>query len=382
VKRNRLAQVIFYNDPDGYPPIVNAVRLLARAGWRIELLCRDSGQRWNVSYPPEAKVVRIESGGRGSWQEYAAFVARVLRNGSGHATLIYAHDMHALLPARMLATLYRKPLVYHSHDFADNTQRMSVGIRAVHHFQKRFARTADQVVLPDADRAQVVTHALRLKREPLIAANAPLTRSLAANTRLACAIAARGFRLNKVVFRQGRIGVGHAIEATLRSLPHWHSREWGFVVMGIGDPSYVEKLNGEARSLGVERQFVVLPPVGYDQVAEFTPGADIGHALYEPIHINNVHITTASNKIMEYMEAGLPLLVSDTPALRAFADKYGCGLAADEKSPESIAGAVNTMLGELEGARRMGAAARRAFEDVFCYERQFADVLDAFESLA
>lgn len=377
----RHIQIIFYNDPDGYPPIINGIRLLARAGWRIEVLCRYSGQHWNVSYPEQAKVIRIGVEGRPSWQEYAAFVLQVLRHGSRRTSLIYAHDMHALVPARILATLYRRPLVYHSHDFANDPQTMQAGSRIVHSFEKRFARTADPVVIPDADRAKVIARALRLKQNPLVAANAPLKRNLAQTRILDEAIAAKGLRFTKVVYRQGRVGVGHAIEATLHSIPQWSNPEWGFVVMGISEPSYREKLYHEARTLGIDQQFVVLPPVGYDQVAEFTPSADIGHALYEPVHINNVHITTASNKIMEYMEAGLPLLVSDTPSLRTFVEKYKCGVIADEKSPESIAAAINKLLGDAERVHNMGMAARKAFEEVFCYERQFDSVLHAFEKL-
>jgi glycosyltransferase involved in cell wall biosynthesis len=377
----RLVQIIFYNDPDGYPPIINGIRLLARAGWQIELLCRHSGQHWNVSYPEQAKVIRIGVEGQTSWQEYIAFVLHVLQHGSRRASLIYAHDMHALVPARILATLYRRPLAYHSHDFANDPQAMQAGSRIVYSFQKRFARTADLIVIPDADRAKVIARALRLKHDPLIAANAPLSRKRAQSPMLNEAIAATGLRFTKVVYRQGRVGVGHAIEATLRSIPQWSSPEWGFVVMGISEQSYREKLYREARTLGVNRRFVVLPPVGYDEVAKFTPGADIGHALYEPIHINNVHITTASNKIMEYMEAGLPLLVSDTPSLRTLVEKYKCGVVADEKSPESIAAAVNALLGDARRAHSMGIGARKAFEEVFCYERQFDRILYAFERL-
>lgn len=376
-----LIQIIFYNDPDGYPPIINGIRLLANEGWQIEVICRDNGVRWNVSYPEQAKIVRIRTDGRASWQEYLAFVLHVLRKGSKRASLVYAHDMHALVPARILATLYRQPLAYHSHDFAESPRALPAGSRTVHFFQKLFARTVDVVVIPDADRAKVISRALRLKQKPLIAANAPLRRRRGGSLTLQKAIAARGERFTKTVYRQGRIAVGHAIEATLRSVPLWQDPRWGFVVMGLGDESFLTKLNLLARELGVEDRFVVLPPVSYDDVSAFTVSASLGHALYEPIHINNVHITTASNKIMEYMEAGLPLLVSDTDSLRRHVEQYKCGVVADENSPESIAGAINTLLGNPERAASMGAAARKAFEEVFCYERQFAPVLKAFQTL-
>jgi glycosyltransferase involved in cell wall biosynthesis len=82
------------------------------------------------------------------------------------------------------------------------------------------------------------------------------------------------------------------------------------------------------------------------------------------------------------MAAGLPLLVSERPDLRAFVETYGCGLTADESSPESIAAAVNVLLGDPDLARRLGEAGARASRKEFNYESQFAPVLEAFRSLS
>jgi glycosyltransferase involved in cell wall biosynthesis len=192
----------------------------------------------------------------------------------------------------------------------------------------------------------------------------------------------QGKNFEKVVLRQGRIGVGHAIEPTLRSMSSWANKRWGFAVMGGGDSGYLNHIARVARDLGVDQQFAILPPVGYDRVAEYTPGADVGHALYEPIDLTNTHTTTSSNKTMEYMAAGLPLLVLDTPPLRRLVETHQCGVTARETSPESIAEAVNTLLGDSGRAARMGQAGRRAFEDVFCYDRQFAPALEIFRQLS
>jgi glycosyltransferase involved in cell wall biosynthesis len=149
----------------------------------------------------------------------------------------------------------------------------------------------------------------------------------------------------------------------------------------MAEQAYVDQVMALSRSLGVDRQVVVLPHVGYEQVAEFTQGASVGHALYDPIHINNLHITTASNKIMEYMASGLPLLVSDRPALQRLVETYGCGLTADEQSHESIAAAINRIMTDAVFAGRAGDAAFEAFERVFCFDHQFEPELEALESL-
>ncbi len=374
-------QAFFYGNPDQYPPIINSARLLAQAGFALDIFCRWDDAQWGAGYPDTVRIHHIKTETGSSWREYLSFVGKVLRRRDSDVAALIGHDMHGLLPARLLGSRFRRPVIYHCHDFTDKSRALTLGSRLVRKFEQHFARSADLVIVPDADRGQVMAGALRLKREPLVVANAPLNRPSVVSGSLRDAMTLNNRYFTKIVFRQGRIGAGHAIEATLHSLPYWLNQNWGFVVMGTGEASYVEKLNQLARTIGVERQFLVLPPVGYDLVQEFTPDANIGHALYDPIHINNEFIATASNKIMEYMEAGLPLLLSDTPPLNKLLSRYRCGLSVNEKSPTSIAAAVRTLLGDQEKARQMGAAARQAFEQEFCYERQFAPVLESIRSL-
>jgi Glycosyl transferases group 1/Glycosyltransferase Family 4 len=375
-------QQFFYGNPDQYPPIINSARLIARAGFETDIFCRWDGLKEVVTYPPEVDIHRIKSATADPWREYAGFVFKSMRQASHDAGLFVGHDMHGLVPAHLLGKRHHRDVIYHCHDFAEIERALSWGSRTVRVLERRFARKANVVVVPDADRARIISDQLRLNTPPLIVANAPLQRAIpAVNGRLRDLLQTKGHNFEAILFRQGKIGVGHAIESTLRALPLLRNRNWGFVVMGLSDRGYVEMLLSLAKELGVEKQFAVLAPVGYDEVVNFTGDAQIGHALYDPIHINNQHITTASNKIMEYMEAGLPLLVSETPALKNLVTTYECGVTADEKSPQGIAHSINYLLGQPEQARAMGLAARKAFEEKFCYERQFGPVINIMKEI-
>lgn len=103
-------QAIFYNNPDEYPPIINSTCSLTRAGYHVSVLCRENGQRWPVAYPSEARLQRVDTRSRSSWWEYLGFVARVLKQADRRALVFIGHDMHGLLPARLLAWRYRRPL--------------------------------------------------------------------------------------------------------------------------------------------------------------------------------------------------------------------------------------------------------------------------------
>lgn len=373
-----MIQQVFYGNPDQYPPIINSARLLAVAGYQTEIICRQTGDGIPVELPDGVTLVRIDNRGVSSLREYYGFIREVIRRGMREAGLFVGHDMHGLLPAWLLSRLHRRPLVYHCHDFAESVQG---GGRFVKLFERLFARTADLVIVPDLERGRAIARALALKEPPLIVANAPVRSNRGSGEGLLHALAAHGRRYERIVLRQGRIGPNHALEATIRSIPFWANRAWGLVLVGMGTSDHIDSLVRLAQDLDVEEQLAILPPVSYDEVLQLTPGADVGHALYEPVHINNVYIATASNKIMEYLAAGLPIIVSDRPGLRALVERHGCGLTADESAPESIAAAVNTLLGDPELAHRLGAAGAGAFEAEFNYERQFAPVLQAFQSL-
>lgn len=384
MSQDPLIQAVIYSNPDHYPPIINSARLLLQNGFRMHIFARVyDGVIPNapVTHPDGITVERIAPRTSSGLKEYFQFIVRILRTADRSASVIIGHDMHGFLVAKLLAWRLRRPLVYHCHDFVERKARLSLGGRIVRAFESAFARTADMIIVPDAERGAIMAEGLRLKNPPLIVANAPFDRDCQDAGVMAQALSAQGKKFEKVVLRQGRVGEGHAIETTLQSIPLWDSKEWGFAVIGPGEASYFEGLREMAKSLGVESQFALLPPVSYDELVHYTVGADVGHTPYYSSDVNASFNTTASNKITESMAAGLPLLVSDRPALRALVEKYKCGIPVNETSPESIADGVNRLLGEPNLATQMGESGRRAFKDVFCYEKQFAPALEIIRRL-
>lgn len=374
-------QAVFYGNPDWYPPILNGMRLLCDHGFTVEVLCPDNGELPKASLPPTCQIKRIGKKSGSSWRDYLAFVWDVMARTDHGTDLFWGHDMHGLLPARMMATMRRKPLVYQSHELVVSNENLGSGGRLVFAFQRRFARTADLIVTPDRQRAAVMQVKLGLTDPPLVAANAPLSRPANDDGRLRRAVAAQNPEIEQIVLRQGNIGPGHAVEATIKSMPYWRSKGWGLVLLGPIKADYVDHLRRRAQEMGALSRLLFLPPVPYGEVMGFTIGADVGHALYEAVDDNNRLSGTASNKLLEYMASALPLLVSDRPGLRALVERHDCGLTADESDPASIAAAVNVLLGDPARARQMGANAARAFEEEFRFDRQFAPVLAALEEL-
>lgn len=375
-------QAVFYGNPDRYPPILNGIHLLCEHGFTIDLFCPDTNEQQASALPATCRVIRCVKLSGKSWQDYLAFVRCVVASADATTDLFLGHDMHGFLPGRIMASRYKRPLVYQAHELVIRSDHLSMGGRIVFAFQMRFARTADLVITPDRDRASIMKDKFGLSALPLVAANAPLLKPNNDAGRLLQALAAQSCRINPIVLRQGNIGPGHAVEATIKSMPHWIGPLSGLALLGPLQLDYAQRIQVLAREMGVHDRVVFLPPVPYHQVMEFTVDAHVGHALYEAVDDNNRLSGTASNKLLEYMAAGLPVLASDRPGLRALIERYDCGLTADENDPASIAAAVNALLGDPQRARQMGANGARAFEEEFRYDKQFAPVLAAIAEMA
>jgi len=376
----RTLQVVFYGDPNGYPPIINAARALAESGWSVEIVCRAERSHGEVPWPAGVTIVRGAPSPRHRWLEYAAFVRLAVKRAKRGA-IVAGHDMHGLLPAALMARKAGSPLVYHCHDFADAARALPAGSRIVKAFEPMLARRAALVVVPDERRGAVMRRELGLRETPLVVPNAPRASASPPPGRLREALARDGRAPGRIVLRRGRIGPGHGIEATIRSMPRWIDASASFVLMGPGEADFLRRISALAAECGVADRVVVLPPVAYDEVAGFTREADVGHALYDPVNVNHVEMGTASNKVIEYMAAGVPSIVADTPSFRALLAKARFGLAADPSSEAAIAGAVNRILGDPALAAQLGAAGRRAFEADYQYDRHAAILRERLEAL-
>ncbi|MDQ3025075.1 MAG: glycosyltransferase [Pseudomonadota bacterium] len=378
----RVLHLIFYGDPNGYPPIINCVRSLAQDGWRISLVCRDARTHPDVVFPDSVTVIRAPSDASHRWREYLSFTWKALRLTPSDASVVAGHDMHGLVPAALASVLRSLPLVYHCHDYSELKRKLPAGSAVVKRLERLFARKAALTIVPDSRRAEVVARELRLRRPPFVLPNSPPRSSIPKEAALRRTLATVGIRFEKILLRQGRIGPNHGIEATIRSMPQWADRRWGFVLIGPSKPAFIGELDALSKELGVHDRFVVMPPISYDEILSYTLDGNLGHALYEPSNINHVEMGTASNKVLEYMASGVPCLVSTSSSAASLVASFECGVAADPSNPEDIARAINSVFLEHEVSKRMATAGQRAFQDHLCYEVRFRELAQQMDNVA
>jgi glycosyltransferase involved in cell wall biosynthesis len=89
---------------------------------------------------------------------------------------------------------------------------------------------------------------------------------------------------------------------------------------------------------------------------------------------------TVSNKILQYLLAGLAVVASDTAGHREVAEQArGAVMIYESGDPQKLAAQLNVLLASPEKLRAAKAAALVAAEETFCWERQAPFLLQSIE---
>lgn len=106
------------------------------------------------------------------------------------------------------------------------------------------------------------------------------------------------------------------------------------VVLVPGDQKYIAELTKKAASEG-EGAIRILPPVGFKEIVPMLHQYDIGFYLCPPSNFNMRH--ALPNKIFEYIQARLAVLIGPSPEMARLVNDYRVGAVASSFNAESAA---------------------------------------------
>lgn len=86
--------------------------------------------------------------------------------------------------------------------------------------------------------------------------------------------------------------------------------------------------------------------------------------------------------VVEAMALGLPVIVSDLPALREVVEEGGNALLVPPEDVQALAGAIDSLLGDPARRQSFGARSRVLFREAFSLERAAKQMLDLYRRVA
>jgi glycosyltransferase involved in cell wall biosynthesis len=358
------------------------VRSLAGAGYRVKLIgCHYDGEDQTAHHDADIDVLTVSLG------ERSGHVSRFRRAGtllrlwkeilSTRAAVYHAHNVHVGPAAWMASRLRRVALVYDAHELYGETLGDStaerVGAFLEGRLERFLVRRSDSVITTNGFRAE----RLRERHGPLrieVLANVPaLVQSVEPLD--------PGYPAgSKVLLYQGGIYAKHrAFEQTIQALAQLD--DFHFVIVGFGRDAELQRINSWAQQYDVSERVHLLPPRPFEELMRTAAAATVGLVPIMPRRDNDVFADT--NKLFEYLMAGLPVAASDLPEMQRvlFAGEVPVGELFDPRSPDSIAHAIRRVIDDEKLYEQRRKEARRLALTQFNWNLEERRLLTLYKQL-
>jgi glycosyltransferase involved in cell wall biosynthesis len=172
------------------------------------------------------------------------------------------------------------------------------------------------------------------------------------------------------------IGPGRGLEEAVRALSLLQ-RPCELHLRGAFHGDYGVRLTRLANELGVANRLFLHPPCAPDELVGVAMPHDVGLALEVDIELNRLICVT--NKIFTYMNAGLAIVATNTPAQQSImAQVRDAGVICRMNDPQSLADAINELSSTPERLIAAKQAARRAAVERFNWDVESRTLVNGY----
>jgi glycosyltransferase involved in cell wall biosynthesis len=325
---------------------------------------------------PRSKLFRLV--------KYVECVCRMVVAGvKARPTVVHANDLNALPIGYVVARLTGAKLVYDAHElWRDPVLRaafpdvLDLGVL----LERWLARRADGVITVSESIARDMAENIRIAK-PVVVRNVPQMRRSAVLGSDEDHPLRRGLGISDevpLVLYQGLVDSAERRRGLLDLLEAFPWVPPPAVLVFLGGSPNAGMLKRRAVELGVGGRVFFHPLVPPDVLLDYTADATIG---VHPIRGRNLnHQYCLPNKLFEYLQVGLPVVVSDLPEMAAVVKRYGVGETFEDGNSRSLAKALNAILEEPEKMKRYAEAAQRAAGELN-WEREERKLLEVYEKV-
>lgn len=285
-------------------------------------------------------------------------------------TVIHAHDFEVLIAAWIASKFNQATIVYDAHEVSTSREGFSSLKKLIGWIEKKIMPRTGANITTTELRSKYFARAYGIDR-PAVLQNRPNYYELHHSSRIR-----EELSLTEewpILLYQGGLQSGRGLERFVQAASK--IRDAYFILIGSG--RLEAKLKQMAVDLQVTSQVKFVPTVPLSELPDYTCSADIG---VQPI-LNTClnHYTTDSNKLFEYLLAGLPVIATDFPEIRRIVNKYNVGLL----SGESLDDLVITINKLLNDKKLMNSFKSNAFKErmLLSWESQESILLEVYERL-
>ncbi len=176
-----------------------------------------------------------------------------------------------------------------------------------------------------------------------------------------------------VIIYQGALNYGRGLELAIESMRYIdHAQLW---IVGDGDIAH--ELRHLAHRMGQSNRVKFIGKVPIEQLWKYTARASLGLSLEEDLGLNYRY--ALPNKVFDYLQARIPMVVSDLPEMARLVEDHKIGKVLKNRDAKELAGLIRSLIQGEEPAIQASDIELAARE--LCWEREEEKLIAQFKQV-
>lgn len=281
--------------------------------------------------------------------------------------ILVANDLDTLLANYIVSVIRRKKIIYDSHEYF--TEVPELKNRKI---VKKIWQSLEKFIVPKLKRTYTVSESIAEILNKKYNADFKVIRNLPnyiANRKMTNIFVTD----KKIIIYQGALNVDRGIELVIKAMKFIENAIFAI----IGDGDITQSLKDLANTEGVAEKVLFIGKVPFEKLLDYTQSADLGISLEDDSNLNYHY--SLPNKLFDYIQAGIPVIVFNLPDMKKIVTNYNVGEVLYSRNPEDLANLINRMLTDENKQNEWKLNLSKAAKEL-CWENQQEDLMNIFNS--
>jgi glycosyltransferase involved in cell wall biosynthesis len=283
--------------------------------------------------------------------------------------ILVANDLDSLPAVFLASKIKRYPLVYDSHEYFTELPEL-VNRRSV----RKIWELIEALLLPGLKHAYTVSPSIAKAYQKKYGLRMHVIRNLPCRTKAIEIEPTIRHGKEKILIYQGALNMGRGLESAIRAMQYVEHAS--LVIAGSG--YFESELRELTKSLKLHEKVRFIGRIRPEELIQFTRQADLGISLEENKGLN--YFYALPNKLFDYIQAQIPVVVTNMPEMAAIVNQYGVGRVVNSPEPEKLAEVFNEMLTDDLMRKTWKENLAQAASEL-CWENEEIRLLEIFSKI-
>lgn len=281
-----------------------------------------------------------------------------------------ANDLDTLVPNYVVSKLRRKKIFYDTHEYYTGVPELRNSP-----FKKRVWKFFENWIFPKLKVVYTVNESIKKLYNAEYGNNLMVIRNVPVTERVTPKPLPEQW-IGKIILLMQGAGINNN-RGGLELLEAMNYLPDNYYLVYIGDGNLWNTIGTKRTKWKLENQVEMIKKMPPSELKKYTPLAHLGFSLDGFADINFLY--NLPNKIFDYLHAGVPVISTAIPEVKAILEEYQFGVCVNSQDPKEIADQIKTIINNGEYYHQLKQNALAASKKL-CWENERNKLVDIYKS--